>query len=258
MTFKKTTQKAFCKVCHDAGKSEAEYTNHFVKSEPGPKGKVVCPTLLSLKCSYCQDNGHTVSYCIQLQQNKKNKEKNERAYVYQSASTKKEQFTEKKALANRFEALDEEELEEGEEKDEFPALCQPINEKKPLTSTDDSYAVMASKLPTLSEKLQDAIIVATVPIINSKPHMPMKCWADEELTDDEDDEIRSKYRRHTNTNINRIVLHDNDKYDDMSDNSYASYDDVEYYHDNDDNEYNTAQDAFNSISCANWKNFIVH
>jgi len=43
----KKVAKPFCKVCFDAGKSEVEYTSHFVKSEPGIKGKVVCPTLLN-------------------------------------------------------------------------------------------------------------------------------------------------------------------------------------------------------------------
>lgn len=253
MTFNKNA-KPFCKVCRDAGKTEAEYTSHFVKSEPGPKGKVVCPTLLNLKCTYCQDNGHMVSYCIKLQQNKKNKEKTERAFVYQSKSI---QPTEKKALANRFDALDEEEeLEEGEEKDEFPPLCQPIHNKPEPKDTDTSYAVIASKPPVV---LQDDIIVADIPIIN-KPRMPMKCWADEELTDDEDDEYRSKYRQQT-TNRNCIVVHNDDKYDNMSDESYADYDYYDEY-DNyepdeyDDNEY-TAEDAWNSITCSNWKSMVV-
>jgi hypothetical protein len=56
--------KPFCKVCYDAGKSEREYTSHFVKSKPGNDGKVVCPYLLSLECSYCKKKeGHTASHC---------------------------------------------------------------------------------------------------------------------------------------------------------------------------------------------------
>jgi hypothetical protein len=247
MTFNKKPNP-FCKVCRDAGKTEAEYTSHFVKSEPGPKGKVVCPTLLNLKCTYCQENGHMVSYCITLQKNKKNKEKSERAFMYQS---KAYQPTEKKALINRFDALDdEEELEEGEEKDEFPALCEPIN-AKPEPTKDNSYAFIASKPPVLAEK--DAIIVADIPIIVGKRKVNMSCWADDELSDDEDDDFRSKYR----SNSNRIVVHDDNKYDNMSDNSYAGYDDDDYYNnyepdEYDDNEY-TDDDAWNSIICSNWK-----
>jgi len=63
--------KPFCKVCFDAGKSEREYTSHFVKSKPGNDGKVVCPYLLSLECSYCKKKeGHTVSHCPLLAQKK--------------------------------------------------------------------------------------------------------------------------------------------------------------------------------------------
>jgi len=57
--------KPFCKVCFDAGKSEKEYTSHYVKSAPGPTGKVVCPTLLIQACLNCGQPGHTSGYCDQ-------------------------------------------------------------------------------------------------------------------------------------------------------------------------------------------------
>jgi hypothetical protein len=53
----------FCKVCYDAGLPVANYTSHFVKDQPGPNGKVVCPTLLAQKCLKCGVAGHTSSYC---------------------------------------------------------------------------------------------------------------------------------------------------------------------------------------------------
>jgi hypothetical protein len=53
----------FCKVCYDAGLSTQEFTSHFVKDQPGPNGKVVCPTLLAQKCLICGIPGHTSSYC---------------------------------------------------------------------------------------------------------------------------------------------------------------------------------------------------
>ena len=53
----------FCKVCYDAKCSLDEYTSHFVKDQPGPNGKVVCPTLLAQKCLICGIPGHTSSYC---------------------------------------------------------------------------------------------------------------------------------------------------------------------------------------------------
>jgi hypothetical protein len=55
----------FCKVCRDAGRPESEYTNHFVKDQPGPNGKVVCPMLLNQACRICHNTGHTSSYCPQ-------------------------------------------------------------------------------------------------------------------------------------------------------------------------------------------------
>ena len=55
--------KPYCKVCFDAGRPEQEYTSHYVKDQPGPQGKVICPTLLNQACRICAKTGHTSSYC---------------------------------------------------------------------------------------------------------------------------------------------------------------------------------------------------
>lgn len=53
----------FCNMCFKAGKSEKEYTSHWLRDRPGPGGVVVCPYLLSIECRYCHAKGHTVSRC---------------------------------------------------------------------------------------------------------------------------------------------------------------------------------------------------
>ena len=58
----------YCKVCYDAGRPEKEYTSHYVKDQPGPNGKVICPTLLNQACRICNKTGHTSSYCPQYRQ----------------------------------------------------------------------------------------------------------------------------------------------------------------------------------------------
>ena len=60
----------YCKVCFDAGKSETEYTSHYLRSAPGPDGKLVCPTLLNQSCLTCGQRGHTSSYCDKRVQSK--------------------------------------------------------------------------------------------------------------------------------------------------------------------------------------------
>ena len=109
---KVTPVKPFCKVCHDAGKSEKEYTSHFVKSEPGPNGKVVCPTLLNQVCRYCDKPGHTAGYCPIIAENKAIEVKEQKMKARQEAVEKREaekvapKVVEKKAT-NMFAALDD-------------------------------------------------------------------------------------------------------------------------------------------------------
>ena len=53
----------YCKVCHDAGKSESEYRSHFIRETRDPNSKILCPTLLAMECRHCFKKGHTVKYC---------------------------------------------------------------------------------------------------------------------------------------------------------------------------------------------------
>ena len=74
--------KPFCKVCFDAGKMETEYTSHYLKSAPGPDGKLVCPTLLNQACLTCGQKGHTSSYCNKQQErDNENKHRSRRRVV---------------------------------------------------------------------------------------------------------------------------------------------------------------------------------
>lgn len=69
----------FCKVCHDAGKSEKEYISHGLKNE---RGIVICPTLLEQCCRYCNKKGHTVKYCPTLSKNSKEDKKQDNKNNY--------------------------------------------------------------------------------------------------------------------------------------------------------------------------------
>jgi hypothetical protein len=62
-TKSKNIIKPYCAVCQAAGKSDEVYTSHFVRENPDPMSKVICPTLLSQSCLHCGKSGHTTSYC---------------------------------------------------------------------------------------------------------------------------------------------------------------------------------------------------
>lgn len=65
-------QTPFCKVCYDA--KRPGYDTHYLKDFKGPVPVVVCPYLLELKCNYCKNSGHTVSYCDILKAKKATEE----------------------------------------------------------------------------------------------------------------------------------------------------------------------------------------
>lgn len=105
--------KPFCKVCFDTGKSEKEYTSHYVKNIPGPNGTVICPTLLSLECRYCKTKGHTISRCPHLKDKKRD-------------SVKNNKFMKKTNLSNnKFHVLNEE--HDSDKEPEKPELIRNPN-----------------------------------------------------------------------------------------------------------------------------------
>jgi hypothetical protein len=72
------TKKPFCKVCFDAKKPESEYNSHYVRSRPDQNGNTVvtCPILAATECRYCFKFGHTIKFCIVLEEKKKKDNKN--------------------------------------------------------------------------------------------------------------------------------------------------------------------------------------
>ena len=91
--------KPFCKVCRDAGRPESEYTSHFVKDQPGPNGKVVCPTLLNQACRICNKTGHTSSYCSQYrsrrEEPRREEPRREERYIEREQPRREERYIER-------------------------------------------------------------------------------------------------------------------------------------------------------------------
>ena len=125
-TINNKSTKAYCKVCHDAGKSEKEYTSHFTRETPDKNAKVTCPTLLALECRYCHKNGHTIKYCTVLKENQFNNPKQDNKKQINNKKEEKKEIKNK----NRFELLDSNENEEmiEEKEDTYPKLVPQANE----------------------------------------------------------------------------------------------------------------------------------
>jgi hypothetical protein len=103
-------KKPYCKVCHDAGKPESEYANHWVKDL---NGKTTCPTLLNTECRYCFKRGHTAKFCSALPKNNNNNNNNKQITQKRPTTIMKKPVFQKKPT-NGFAVLcnddDEEEI----------------------------------------------------------------------------------------------------------------------------------------------------
>jgi hypothetical protein len=195
---KVVAKKPFCKVCHDAGKTEAEYTSHFVRSLPDFNGntKVTCPVLAATECRYCYKMGHTTKFCPVIEENnkraKKEKSMSIQAHKYEQRSAAKmvsAPMVEKK-YGGAFAAFgDESDDEKPETKqvvveavDEFPALVG-LKTAPQVAKSAVSWAAMAEKpaAPVLK------------PIAKPTPQIVTKKWADYSDSDTEEDEDEDEF-----------------------------------------------------------------
>jgi hypothetical protein len=202
-------KKPFCKVCQDAGKSESEYTSHYVRSLPDRMGKskVTCPTLLATECRYCYELGHTTKFCPVIASNKKAEERAFRlADLKQSEDKKKAVKTHEKPPARGFTALIE--LSDSEEEpkvittvskvvEEFPVLSSVAAPSAPAKLSGWATVAAKSQAEYENEKYQQELIAKSikrqVPPAAKKvvvvPQAKKSCadWSDSE--DEEEEEV---------------------------------------------------------------------
>ena len=162
----------FCKVCKDAGKTETEYTSHYVKDK---SGKTICPTLLNQACKYCRQKGHTVKFCQTLKLNEKNK-KREEYFKKQHPEWEDELGSSARRLGSSFAAAFDSESED-ESEDEYETKLD-LNEKVPVaTHFVRSYA---------SVLVDDSVPQVENVKVVSRPLRVMRDWADEVSSSDEE------------------------------------------------------------------------
>ncbi len=164
----------FCKVCFDAGEPEEKYKSHFVRDKAGPEGKVVCPRLLSTKCNYCKEEGHTIKFCKKLKHTEKMRK---RKFM---VNNKKELINiqkEKRLIENKpkniFEVFNIESDDEQEDEQEVSVMTIKSPE---LTG----WAAIAAK-PALQPKKEE-LYAKPVP----KQVKRIVNWCDEDSSDEEE------------------------------------------------------------------------
>jgi hypothetical protein len=169
----------FCKVCKDSGKTEPEYTSHFVKDK---SGEVRCPTLLNQECKYCKQTGHTVKFCKTL----KLKEKEMRRELYlikQRQEELKQQIA--RPIVNLFATDSEDESEDDSEDEPEQIVNIDLKENVPISMNFiRSYASVVAK--SEDKEAQEVKKVSPSFVLDTS-RLKGKSWALDD-SDDSDEE----------------------------------------------------------------------
>ena len=211
------SEKKYCKVCQDAGKSEAEFRSHFTRESRDPNSKVTCPILLALECRYCYKNGHTVKYCPIIKEREKMHRREEASYRQYEMDKKASKPIEKpkQAPRNVFTCLncDSDDENNNQLTEEFPELVN-ANITAPNNNKNSNYAAaLATAIPEPKViKLAPVPLPKTtvpVPVPATKIEFPniikkttMLSWADEESDSSDDEEEEEEEEELYNSPIN--------------------------------------------------------
>lgn len=214
-------KKPYCKVCQDAGKTEIEYSNHWVRSLPDRLGKstITCPTLLSTECRYCFKFGHTTKFCPVIEKSNKDKERIDRKAQFEAS--KPAVKVQPKKSVSVFAALAEDSDSEDEvkvsTKEVFPSLKKSVavslpkiqpevksgwaaalaKPKEAAYTKEDAYAKELEARSILKALPQAASKIATEPIVvktmealrNYNNPIYTKNWADWTDSDSDEEEV---------------------------------------------------------------------
>lgn len=170
----------YCKVCKDAGKKVEEYESHNIRDK---FGKTVCPTLLSQKCNYCKEPGHTVKYCQKVKL--KNKIKRREDYFKKEKEDIKENENKtsgcfkKSTFAEAFSSSDSENECENENESCIETVDIDLNVTVPIsTNYIRSYVNVLKDEPSPHKKEPK----------EKKINEKKKLWGDDDSDSDSDEE----------------------------------------------------------------------
>ena len=166
-----------CKFCKDAGKSEVEYTSHFLRESKDPTSRIICPTLLAIECRYCSKRGHTVSKCTKLA-----KDKERGAVSTERAVRRPEERT--YSPTNHFDLLSDN--GDSDNEDTTISTCMDCDTVGSASSSGStlSYADILRSQPNAVVVIETKVPVGSRLSILDKARM-MRSWADSSDSDDE-------------------------------------------------------------------------
>lgn len=169
-----------CKVCIDAGKSQAEYTSHWVKDRAG---NVTCPTLLNQKCLMCGTCGHTSSYCKVQIDNGATSVKSKPISVKPVSVNKP---IARPMVSNKYALLSIIEQDEERSREQHTASFPPLEKKPEITRPATATAITTATAATTSGLSTWASRINSPPPqprqIPRRPTRPMAIavsWADQ-------------------------------------------------------------------------------
>ncbi len=211
-----------CITCEKAGLT-GKALEHYTRKTPDPNSEIVCPTILSFKCGYCGQAGHSKGFCqalktdqakLEREQARQEREEERRRNDRRAEEERQRQETTRRLKSNIFTAFidDDDENEKTEalraevealkvqlaaqaeqariqaEEVAFPSLCKMPSNKQATTINFVMVAKTAADLPIPKPKVKAQFKA----IVEEEPQ-PNIVYEDDEESIYEEEDTYTKY-----------------------------------------------------------------
>jgi hypothetical protein len=123
-----------CAFCKSIGKSEREYTNHYIHKTKSPNSSFTCPELLKRVCLNCPGRNHTGDRCPK---------RNTVEVRFSPEKKEKKNDEKKKETKNRFAGL----VEDDSDEDTNVQEMNPSNTNEPPVVTNPQFVDLEMGIP---------------------------------------------------------------------------------------------------------------
>ena len=171
-----------CLTCERAGVT-GKALEHYTRKTQDPNSEIICPTILSFKCGYCGQNGHSRGFCqalkvdqtrIERDQIRVERDDERRRNERRVEDERQRQETTRRLKSNIFSAFNDDD-EDNERADALKAEVEALKAQLAVKEEETRIKEAEAAFPSLSKKpvKQQAPTVQFALVAKNAAHLPI-------------------------------------------------------------------------------------
>lgn len=170
-----------CLTCEKAGLT-GKALEHYTRKTPDPNSEIVCPTILSFKCGYCGQAGHSKGFCqalktdqarLERDQTRQAREEERRRNDRRAEEERQRQETTRRLKSNIFTGFNDDDEEENEREEALRAEVEALKAQLAEQARIQAQEVAFPSLCKMPSNKQQATTINFVMVAKNAADLPI-------------------------------------------------------------------------------------